>query len=102
MFDSITDTEAPELSCNLTTDNFEGVLFEFPKEPMRIVIAGSSPQWVLQRRSRNSRSKWPWTSLAQCTTRDGLTRVLRGRYKAIPGLREFVDSLPEHVTDKTT
>lgn len=102
MFDSIPDT--PALSYNMTSDQYAGVLFEFPTETMRIVISGSNPQWVVQRREQGhrSRSRWPWKTLAQSTTREGLTRVLRGRFKATRGLREFVESLPEFIPPHTT
>jgi hypothetical protein len=97
MIETITVLEASAVSCNLTMDNYEGVLFEFPQEPMRIVRCRENLQWVVQRREKNSRSKWSWRSLAYCVSRDGLTRALRGRYKATLGLRAFVDSLPEHI-----
>ena len=101
MFDSITDAEAQAPTCNETSDHYDGVLFEFPQEPMRIIRCRGNLQWIVQRRSRNSRINRPWKAVAYCVSRDGLTRVLRGRYKATPGLRAFVDSLPEHIHHKT-
>jgi hypothetical protein len=35
-------------------------------------------------------------------TREGLTRVLRGRFKTTLGLREFVEGLPEFIPPHTT
>lgn len=96
MFDNVTDTIAPALPSGETSDDYDGILFTFLKEPMRIVRCRGNLQWIVQRRQRNSSSKRPWKAVAYCVTRDGLTRVLRSRYKTSPGLRNFVDNLPEH------
>lgn len=80
-----------------TSDAYGSVIFTFPQEPMRIIRCKGNLQWIVQRRDKAGHSKWPWKALAFCVTRAGLTRVLRSRYRATPGLRNFVDRLPKHI-----